>query len=88
MAVIFMLSEEYIMPIQTAKIINNGNNQLLTLPKEFFFDVTGVYINKQGDHFIISPIQTIWDAFFNSPSGFDEDFLNEREDSPPQEREF
>jgi virulence-associated protein VagC len=26
------------MPIQTAKIINDGNNQLLALPKEFAFD--------------------------------------------------
>ncbi len=83
-----MLSEEYIMPIQTAKIINNGNNQLLALPKEFSFDTTEVYINKQGDHLIISPIKTTWDAFFNSPSAFGEDFLSDREDSPPQEREF
>ena len=37
------------MPIQTAKIITNGNNQLLA---------------------------------------FDEDFLNDKEDTPPQEREF
>jgi antitoxin VapB len=88
MAVIFMLSEEYIMPIQTAKIINNGNNQLLALPKEFFFDTTEVYINKQGDHLIISPINTTWDAFFNSTSAFDEDFLIDREDGLPQEREF
>ncbi len=88
MVVIFMLREKYIMPIQTAKIINNGNNQLLALPKEFFFDTTEVYINKQGDHLIISPIKTTWDAFFNSPSAFDEDFLIDREDSLPQEREF
>lgn len=88
MAVIFMLSEEYIMPIQTAKIINNGNNQLLALPKEFFFDTTEVYINKQGDHLIISPINTTWDEFFNSTSAFDEDFLIDREDGLPQEREF
>lgn len=88
MPVIFMPSEEYIMPIQTAKIITNGNNQLLALPKEFSFDTAEVYIDKQGDKLIISPIKTTWDAFFNSQSAFDEDFLHDREDPPPQEREF
>ena len=83
-----MFSEEYIMPIQTAKIITNGNNQLLALPKEFSFDTTEVYIDKQGDNLIISPKKATWDAFFISPSAFDEDFLHDREDTPPQEREF
>jgi len=83
-----MPSEEYIMPIQTAKIINDGNNQLLALPKEFSFDATEVYINKQGDNLIISPIKITWDMFFNSPSAFDDDYLSDREDSPPQDREF
>ena len=76
------------MPTQTAKIISNGNNQLLALPKEFSFDTAEVYINKQGDNLIISPKKTTWDVFFDSPSAFDEDFLNDREDTQPQEREF
>lgn len=76
------------MPTQTAKIISNGNNQLLALPKEFSFDTAEVYINKQGDNLIISPKKTTWDAFFDSPSAFDDDFLNDREDTQPQEREF
>ncbi len=83
-----MPSEEYIMPIQTAKIINVGNNQLLALPKEFSFDAAEVSINKQGDNLIITPIKTTWDMFFNSSSAFDDDFLNDREDTPPQDREF
>jgi virulence-associated protein VagC len=33
-----MLSEKSIMPIRIAKIINDGNNQTLALPKEFSFD--------------------------------------------------
>ena len=75
------------MPIQIVKIINDGNKQLLAQPKEFSIDTTEVNINKQGDHLIISPKNTIWDAFFNSTSAFDEDVLSHREDSPPQERE-
>ena len=84
----FLPSEEYIMPIQTVKILNNGNNQLLPLPTEFSFDTAEVYINKQGDNLIISPKKVTWDAFFNSTSVFDEDFLNDREYASPQDREF
>ncbi len=76
------------MPIQIVKIICNGNNQLLALPKEFSFESAEVNINKQGDNLIISPKTTTWDAFFNSPSAFDEDFLNDREYALPQDREF
>jgi len=47
------------MPIQTVKIINNVNNQLLALPKEFSFDTPEVYINKQGDHLIIGSLENV-----------------------------
>ncbi len=74
--------------MQTAKIVNNGNNQVVFLPKEFYFDTTEVYISKQGDTLIISPKKSNWDTFFDSPSAFDDDFLQDREDTLPQEREF
>jgi virulence-associated protein VagC len=47
-----------------------------------------VYISKQGESLIISPKKTTWDTFFNTESAFDEDFLKDREDNLPQEREF
>lgn len=75
------------MTMQTVKIINNGNSQAVCLPEEFNFATSEVYISKQGENLIISPKKTTWDTFFSTPSAFDEDFLADREDTPPQERE-
>ncbi len=74
--------------MQTAKIINQGNTQAVYLPKEFFLNTSEVYITKQGENLIISPKKSSWDVFFDAPSAFDDDFLEDREDLTPQEREF
>ena len=76
------------MSIQTAKVFMNGRSQALRLPKEFRFDTDEVYISKQGDNLIISPKKPTWDDFFATPSAFDDDFLADRQDDIPQEREF
>ena len=76
------------MSTQTAKVFMNGRSQALRLPKEFRFDTDEVYISKQGDKLIISPKKPTWDTFFDTISAFDDDFLSDREDSLPQEREF
>lgn len=76
------------MSTQVAKIFMNGRSQAVRIPKEYRFDVGEVYITKQGDDIIISPKKPSWDDFFNTPSAFDDDFLKDREDTPPQEREF
>jgi len=69
-----------------AKIFMNGRSQAVRLPKEYRFDCDEVYIEKQGDKVIISAVQPDWDEFFNMVSVFDDDFLTDREDLPPQER--
>lgn len=76
------------MGTQTAKIFMNGRSQAVRLPKEYRFDTDEVYITKQGDNIIISPKKPNWDEFFDSKSMFDDDFLSDREDSQPQERDF
>jgi antitoxin VapB len=76
------------MMMQTAKIVSTDNNQVVYLPEEFYFKTSEVYISKQGESLIISPKKTTWDTFFNTESAFDEDFLKDREDNLPQEREF
>ncbi len=74
------------MPSQIAKIFMNGQNQAVRLPKEYLFDTDEVYISKQGQDVIISAKKPTWDEFFDSESAFDDDFLNDRFDSLPQER--
>ena len=74
--------------MKTAKIFMNGRSQAVRLPKECRFDCEEVFIQKQGDKVILTAKQPDWDEFFDSVPVFGDDFLDEREDAPPQERKF
>ncbi len=76
------------MTMQTAKIISNGNSQAVYLSEEFYFETPEVYITKQGENLIISPKKATWDTFFDTLPAFDDDFLADREDTLPPDREF
>ncbi len=76
------------MPHQIAKIFMNGRSQAVRLPKEYRFNTDEVYITKQGNKVIISEKKPTWDDFFDTKSSFSDDFLNDRNDSEPQERDF
>lgn len=66
----------------------NGRSQAIRLPKEYRFDTDEVYITKQGSSVIITEKKPTWDEFFDSESAFDDDFLKDRLDVQPQERDF
>ena len=74
--------------MKTAKIFMNGRSQAVRLPKECRFHTDEVYITKQGSKVIISEKKPTWDEFFDSKPAFDDDFLKERLDTQPQERDF
>lgn len=74
--------------MKTAKIFMNGRSQAVRLPKDCRFDCEEVFIQKQGDKVILSAKQPGWDEFFDSIPVFGDDFLVDREDAPPQERDF
>ena len=76
------------MSTQTAKIFTNGRSQAVRLPKEFHFDTDEAYITRQGENIVISAKKTTWDEFFDSKPAFDDDFLQDRNDQHPQERDF
>jgi len=76
------------MNVQIAKIFMNGRSQAVRLPKEYRFNTDEVYITKQGNNIIISEKEPTWDEFFDSKSVFGKDFLQERHDEQPQERDF
>ncbi len=76
------------MPVKVAKLFINGRSQAVRLPKEFRFSGSEVYIRKEGDEVILSAKKPSWDEFFKAPSQFDDDFLVERDNEPPQEREL
>ena len=73
---------------KTAKVFMNGRSQAVRLPRECRFDCEEVFVEKQGDKVILSAKAPVWDDFFDQPSVFGEDFLAERDEAPPQDRDF
>jgi antitoxin VapB len=75
-----------------AKVFMSGSSQAVRLPKEFRFDCTEVFIEKQGDALILRPKSDNpadrWREFFATTEPFPEDFLADRNDTPPQERHW
>lgn len=73
---------------QTAKLFMNGRSQAIRLPVEFRFSGREVFIERQGDAVIIRPKPLGWDDFFDRQSRVPADFLEERCDLPPEERDL
>jgi antitoxin VapB len=73
-----------------ASIFRNGANQAVRLPQELRFpaDVKEVRIRKQGDGLFISPVKPNWSSFFAMQVDVPDDFLEKRNDSPPQSRDL
>ena len=77
---------------QSAKIFINGRSQAVRLPAAYRFNCTEVFIRrdlKTGD-VILSPKPGTWDDFFDllKKTKIPPDFMAERADSLPQEREI
>jgi antitoxin VapB len=72
-----------------ASIFRNGANQAVRLPQELRFPaaVKEVRIRKQGDGLFITPVRPDWPSFFSLQTDIPDDFLESRDDSPPQSRD-
>jgi len=73
--------------MKTAKIFKNGQSQAVRLPKEFRFEGEHVFIKKSGNVIILIPAKNSWDALVNSLTKFSDDFMTERNQPEPQDRE-
>lgn len=73
---------------RTAKIFLNNRSQAVRLPKDFQFNVSEVFIRKQGEDVVLSPRPSSWDAYLASGPVAPADFMAEVEDLPVQERDF
>ncbi len=73
--------------IQT-KVFKSNQSQAVRLPKAVAFpeDVKDVEIVVVGNSRIVTPINQSWDSWFDGPSVSD-DFMTDREQPMPQERE-
>ena len=72
---------------KTAKLFMNGGSQAVRLPQEFRFEGKEVYIYKEGEQVILSPKPTSWHNFFKKTPLPSSDFMEHRQDVPPQSRE-
>ena len=73
---------------QTARVGKNNRAQVVTIPLEFRFppEMKEVFIRKLGDDIVLSPRPQDWSAFLASGAGVSEDFMENIEDLPVQER--
>lgn len=73
----------------TAKVLENGMNQAVTLPKECHISESEVFVNKVGEIVMLIPKSFEWDGFLNSLNMFSDDFMEDgRKQDPVQEREI
>ncbi len=82
-----MLSLKGGVSIMTAKVFQNGENQAVSLPKEYNFEQGEVTINKIGDIVFLMPKDSKWYGLLQSLGLFSSDYIPERKQGVLQERE-
>jgi antitoxin VapB len=73
--------------MDTAKLFKNGRSQAVRLPKEYRFAGSQVYLRKVGKGVLLMPEEGSWDSLIESVSLFSDDFLEERDQGVPEQRE-
>ena len=73
---------------RTAKLFMNGRSQAIRLPADFRFSGNEVIIEKHGETVTLRPKPCGWDNFFARASKVPDDFLKDRLDTPPEDREL
>lgn len=78
-------------PARTAALFKNGTNQAVRLPQDMRFpeSVKEVTIRREGDRLVIAPVPAKggWTSFFANQVDVPEDFMADRDRTPPQARE-
>lgn len=69
-------------------VFKTNKTQAVRLPKALAFPdhVKKVKITPHGKGLLIEPVSNSWEDFFNGPR-MDDDFMKDRNQPPPQERE-
>ena len=72
---------------RTAKVFMTNRSQAVRLPKEYQFSTDEVFIRKEGEEVILSPRPSNWDAYLETAPVASDDFMEDVDDLPVQERE-
>ncbi|BAY42498.1 virulence associated protein B [Scytonema sp. HK-05] len=73
--------------MNTAKLLMNGENQTVVLPKEFQFQGNEVYIKKIGNAVVLISKENPWQTLFDATELFSDDFMETREQRNLEVRE-
>lgn len=73
--------------MKTAKLFKNGDSQAVRLPREFRFAGSEVLIKRTGTAVVLLPKTKSWDTLLSSLDQFSEDFMDDRDQPGPQQRE-
>jgi antitoxin VapB len=71
-----------------AKLFQNGGSQAVRLPAEYRIEGDEVQIEQIGNTLVLRPVKPSWSEFFSNPVKAADDFMEDRGDEPPQEREL
>lgn len=77
------------MAIAITTVFTNNRTQAVRLPAEARLpdEVKKVIVRVRGRERIITPLENTWDNFFLSGPSVSDDFMNERGEQKPVERE-
>jgi antitoxin VapB len=74
--------------MDTAKLFKNGASQAVRLPKEYAMPGEEVYVKKlNGIVMLIPKDSDPWQPFVDSLTRFSSDFMDEREQGAPEQRD-
>ena len=59
----------------TTRVLTNGTDQTVTLPKEYSFSSDEIIIQRVGHSLILTPKEDLWDAFMSGINGFTDDYF-------------
>ncbi|NJN56525.1 MAG: AbrB/MazE/SpoVT family DNA-binding domain-containing protein [Leptolyngbyaceae cyanobacterium SL_5_9] len=65
--------------METAQVLQQGENQVVVLSKNFQVEGNEVYVRKIGSTIVLIAKENPWGSLFDSLSEFSEDFMEARE---------
>ena len=71
----------------TARVFKSGNSQAIRLPKEFRVEAKELEIFRRGNEIVLREPETNMARAFDLLSSLPDDFLQDRAQTPPQERD-
>jgi antitoxin VapB len=77
------------MSMSVAKVLRNGESQLLSLPKDFRFDTDEVFLSREGNKVVLFPKPKMtWEEFFEKHEACPEFELDRSDNGLAQDRDL